>query len=159
MQITYETVIAPNEFGGYDVDCPDLMPHATWTASDAANAAGLGAYVTVLSIQRHMEEGTTLPQPTSGHKAGEGGFVLHVGVDTQQVCNPLPGYTTVADAAEMLGVSTSRVRALARAGRLVSRKYGNLWFISLESLQDRIDHPRKAGRPPKRRNPEELVAA
>ena len=55
--------------------------------------------------------------------------------------------------------STSRVRALARAGRLESRKQGNVWFISLDSLQDRVDHPRRPGRPPKHRLEEERTAA
>lgn len=149
MHISYETVITPNEFGGYDVTCPDLMPHTTWTAEDIANAAGLGAYIIAFAVEQHVVDGTELPAATSGRKAPKGGFVLNVSLDMELLQSPLPGCCTVAEAANMLHVSTSRVRALARAGRLESRKQGNLWFISLDSLQDRVDHPRRPGRPPK----------
>ena len=77
MNISYETVITPNEFGGYDVSCPDLMPHTTWSAADIANAAGLGAYVMAFAVERHIEAGTPLPAASSGHRPAKGGFVLN----------------------------------------------------------------------------------
>ena len=159
MNISYETVITPNEFGGYDVSCPDLMPHTTWSAADIANAAGLGAYVMAFAVERHIEAGTPLPAASSGHRPAKGGFVLNVTLDLEASKASMPGYVTVAEAADMLHVSTSRVRALARAGRLESRKQGNVWFISLDSLQDRVDHPRRPGRPPQHRLEEERTAA
>lgn len=159
MHISYEMVISPNEFGGYDVACPDLMPHTTWSASDVANAAGLGAYVIAFAVERRIAEGEELPPATSGHKAPKGGFVIGIALDADMVQTSLPGCCTVAEAADMLHVSTSRVRALARAGRLESRKQGNLWFISLDSLQDRVDHPRRPGRPPKHRYDTNRTAA
>lgn len=82
---------------------------------------------------------------------------ISVDVDSQE--SLLPGYCTVAAAADMLDVSTSRIRALARAGRLDSRKHGGLWFISTESVKDRLEHPRKPGRPSKRSNSGEGPAA
>ncbi len=159
MNISYETVISPNEFGGYDVTCPDLMPNTTWSANDIANAAGLGAYITAFAVERHVEEGTPLPPSSTGRKPAKGGFVLNISVGLETSKAAMPGCVTVAEAADMLNVSTSRVRALARAGRLESRKQGNVWFISLDSLQDRVDHPRKPGRPPKHRPEEERRAA
>ena len=72
MNISYETVITPNEFGGYDVSCPDLMPHTTWSAADIANAAGLGAYVMAFAVERHIEAGTPLPAGRQWAQAGKG---------------------------------------------------------------------------------------
>lgn len=159
MNISYETVATPNELGGYTVSCPDLMPHATWSASGIANAVGLGAYVTALAVEHHIETGAPLPPASTGRKPAAGGFVLSVALDLALAKMPVPGFATVAEAADILHVSTSRVRALARAGRLESRKRGNTWLISLDSLRDRADHPRRPGRPSKQRPEEGRPAA
>jgi excisionase family DNA binding protein len=44
---------------------------------------------------------------------------------------------TVAEAAELLQVDPSRVRALAAAGRLLSRRVGPLWLVDLEDVERR----------------------
>ena len=150
MRVSYETIIVPNDAGTYDVACPDLAPHAVFTAADVADAAGLGARLTASAINRCIEQGLPLPTPTMGHRTPPGGCVLSIALEVELLSSPFPGCCTVAEAAAALKVSTSRVRALARAGRLKSSKYGNLWFISLESLNDRVAHPCRPGRPSKR---------
>jgi len=159
MRVSYETIITPNEFGTYEVVCPDLAPHASWQAQDIASAAGVGAYVVAAEVHRCIERGVALPVPTLGMRAGRGGCVLSVALDIELVRMPFPDCCTVNEAARILNVSTSRVRALARTGRLKSNKYGNLWFISLESLNERVANPCRPGRPRKDRAGEGLPAA
>lgn len=60
---------------------------------------------------------------------------------------------TVTEAAEQLGVSASRVRALIKAGTLPATKHGRSWMLCEEDVLQRLmDRPR-SGRP-KRKNPE-----
>lgn len=150
MHVSYEAVIAPSEFGGYQVGCPDLMPEATWPAGSEPEAAAIAASVIAYHVCRCVRRNLPLPQTLYGHEVPAGGIVMNISIDVDAQEGLLPGYCTVAAAAEMLGVSTSRVRALARAGRLESRKHGGLWFIATDSVKDRQEHPRKPGRPSKR---------
>ena len=150
MHVSYEAVIVPNEFGGYQVGCPDLMPDASWPAGSEPEAAAIAASVIAYHVCRCVRRNEPLPQTFYGHEAPAGGLVMSISVDVDSQEGLLPGYCTVAAAAEMLNVTTSRIRALARAGRLDSRKHGGLWFISTDSVKDRLEHPRKPGRPSKR---------
>lgn len=149
MHVSYEAVIIPNDFGGYRVECPDLRPGVSWPASSEPEAAAVAASVIAYHVCCCVRNNETLPQTLYGHEAPAGGLVMSISVDLDSQEGLLPGYCTVAAAAEMLNVSTSRIRALARAGRLESRKHGGLWFISTDSVKDRIEHPRKPGRPSK----------
>ena len=54
---------------------------------------------------------------------------------------------TVREAAERLGVSQSRVRKLCDIGGLKATKFGDVWVIDEQSLQERIANPPKPGNP------------
>lgn len=54
---------------------------------------------------------------------------------------------SVSDAAEVLELDRSRVRALAASGELSSRKIGGVWLIDRASIEQRREHPAPAGRP------------
>lgn len=54
---------------------------------------------------------------------------------------------TTAEAAAVLGVDDSRVRQLIAAGRLPARKYGAMWLVQAEDL-DQVGE-RRPGRPRK----------
>lgn len=53
------------------------------------------------------------------------------------------------EVADILDASCSRIDALARDGILKARKAGNMLMISTESVKERFNAPRKAGRPRK----------
>ena len=53
------------------------------------------------------------------------------------------------EAAEMLGISTERVKQLCSLGSLDARKMNGGWLISRESIESRIASKPKAGRPKK----------
>ena len=54
---------------------------------------------------------------------------------------------TVADAAELLGVSSARVRALIQGGHLPARKIGNTWALERWQVLARTFQTKQAGRP------------
>jgi len=49
--------------------------------------------------------------------------------------SPHPAETGTATAAEMLGVSTSRIRQMARSGEITGRKVGRVWLVSTASVK------------------------
>jgi excisionase family DNA binding protein len=56
-------------------------------------------------------------------------------------------WLTTKQAAEKLGVSDVRVRAMIKAGRLPAQKFGHVHMISEDDLK--LVENRKVGRPPK----------
>jgi excisionase family DNA binding protein len=60
---------------------------------------------------------------------------------------PVPAVMTVAEAAARLGVDTSRVRQLVRAGEIVGERVGGVWLL------DGADVARRSGVPPVRGRP------
>ena len=56
---------------------------------------------------------------------------------------------TVAESAEILGVSEVRVRQLAAAQALAGSRHGNAWMLDEASVWDRATRAKKAGRPRK----------
>lgn len=59
----------------------------------------------------------------------------------------MDGWVRVDEAAERLEVHPSRVRLLAREGRLGARRFGRIWLIDEGELLREVDRPRRAGRP------------
>lgn len=53
----------------------------------------------------------------------------------------------VADAAQQLGLSQQRVRALVADGELPARKVAGRWFVERSAVEKRVREPRLAGRP------------
>lgn len=53
------------------------------------------------------------------------------------------------EAAEFLGVSPRRVKALISAGLLEGRRFGGVWIVTRESVERRKAENPKAGRPRK----------
>jgi excisionase family DNA binding protein len=148
MRVSYDVIVTKNDQGGYDVACPDLMPHATWSAADMPSAAGLGAYAVAFSVQRRVEQDAPLPVATS-HAADNASSVINVGVDVALPEGKLPGYIPIDEAARRLGITPGRTRQLARTGQISSIKYGNIWLMSAASVDDRLHQDVKPGRPHK----------
>ena len=54
---------------------------------------------------------------------------------------------SVAQSADILGISPARVRKLASEGTLDGAKVGHTWILSEESVYDRLSKKPRAGRP------------
>lgn len=52
------------------------------------------------------------------------------------------------EVAEYLGVTTGRVRQLARAGKLKGKRVGRDWVFERPKVEAFASEPRKSGRPP-----------
>ena len=55
---------------------------------------------------------------------------------------------SASEAAEILGVDESRVRRLARDGRIAARKIDTIWIVHKPSLNKYLKSKSKRGRPP-----------
>lgn len=58
-----------------------------------------------------------------------------------------PNLVSVSDAAQRLGISARRVRALAANGRVPARKIANRWFVEADRLSERGRSSGARGRP------------
>lgn len=89
-----------------------------------------------------------IPQPVFGHHAvHRGGRILIVSVEVD-----LDHVDTVAvsDAADMLGVSRSRVSQMMKSGQLMGYRKGRATFVTRDSVQARLMESPGPGRPRKR---------
>lgn len=64
----------------------------------------------------------------------------------------MPSHLSVTDAAQELGLSPSRVRALIESGALAAEKVGGRWLVPWESVVTRRRDPMPPGRPVAPRN-------
>ena len=55
----------------------------------------------------------------------------------------VPGFKTVNETAEILGITRFRVNKLVRSGKLVAEKLGRMYLISEESIEKRLYNPPK----------------
>jgi excisionase family DNA binding protein len=69
----------------------------------------------------------------------------------------LSDYFTVADAAEEIGVSQARIRAMIEANQLDAEKVAGRWLINSDSVHSRRNNVRRGGRPFLQRNVWELI--
>lgn len=143
----YKAVLTPCNEGGFEAAIPELG--LVTQGSDFADAVYMVQDLLCLEIADRMEAGE--PLPTVGRftpDCPEGSVLVGVmaladGADLS--LNEM----TADEAADILDVSRSRIYAMARDGILKARKTGNMLMISTESVKERFNAPRKAGRPKK----------
>ena len=90
--------------------------------------------------------GTEPPKLGVSHASRHGGHVVIIGVS---VSLEAIDTVTASEAAELLGVSPSRVSALVSSGRLTSRRFEGRNLVSVQSVNAYLASPRKSGRPRK----------
>ena len=87
-----------------------------------------------------------LPKATFGNKPVHGGQTLIVAVNAgKETVNKV----SASDAARMLGVSPGRVTQMINAGLLQAFKEGHKTWVTVDSINARLDSAPKAGRPKK----------
>lgn len=143
----YEAVMTPED-GGLGVEIPDLGV-ATWGA-DMNEAVAMAYDLMVNVCAAVLDFGEELPATTWGHPCPVNGTVVVICGDISADM-PEDGWMEVADAASILGVTSTRVRAMARSGVLRARKVGGMWQIATESVRERQANPPRGGRPAKKK--------
>lgn len=143
----YEIILTPDYYdGGYTVTVPDL--DGCFTEGDTYEQAiemavdALKTYVGAL-----IRDGDPVPKATFGHIAGKDERVVVVSFETD--ASYILNAVDPCIAAEMLGVSRGRVSQLIRSGQLKSYKVGLFPMVDVESIEERLKNPPKAGRPRK----------
>ena len=132
-----------NDKDGWFVDIP-AFDGAFTDGKTVDEAAKNAAEVLRLLIAEYLDEGRPLPTPTFHNPPLA---VLSVEVTDEIIA--LSKCVTVSEAAERLGVSSSRVSQLLSNGQLESFVHGNTRLVTLASLNDRINNKPPSHRPRK----------
>lgn len=146
MTYLYEAIATPSEDGRYDIRFPDL--DIMTMGEDLYDAAYMAQDLLSLHISEALKSGQELPTPKMDHDVPVGGMALGIAVDVSKHDLELE-YMSVREAAEILDVSNPRIYALLRDGILEGRKVGGAQLVSTQSVKDRFNQPRSAGRPRK----------
>lgn len=146
MTYLYEAIATPSGDGRYDVRFPDF--DIMTFGDDLYDAAYMAQDLLALHIRGMLEDGDGLPKPTMGHDVPEGGYAVGIAVDVS-IDDPELEYMSVREAADILDVSNPRVYAMLRDGVLAGKKVGGAQLVSTQSVRDRFNSPRSAGRPRK----------
>ena len=140
MRFVYPAELEPNELGGYNVQFLDF-PNGYTCGDDVEDAVEMAVEVLYLLIEDFFEMGKELPRPTLEWSCEEMVALVSVDVDVSGYAVP------TKTAAELLGVSDSRVRQMIGSGQLSATKRGRDNYVFLRSIRQRLTEPRKAGRP------------
>ena len=140
MRFTYPAELTPNELGGYSVQFLDFENGYT-DGDDIDDAVEMASEVLYLLVEDYFQEDKELPRPTLKWPSDK--MVAFVSIELDVSGYAVPAKT----AAEMLGVSTSRISQMISRGQLSATKRGRDNYVFIRSIKKRLAEPRKAGRP------------
>jgi excisionase family DNA binding protein len=141
----YEVELRPDD-DGYCVRVPDL--DGCFTEGDSvSNALNMADDALKTFVAALLKYGEHIPDPTFGHAVPEGGMVVALSFETD--ASYIVEEVSPSEAAEMLGVSRSRVSHMIRDGVLHTTACGGEIKVTLESVDAYMSSPRRAGRPKK----------
>jgi excisionase family DNA binding protein len=145
----YQAILKKNEQGGYDAFIPEF--DMITQGDNLEDAAFMAQDVLALHISGLLKSGVDVKQVGSlGYPCPNDSLSLAI-VTLAEVDDLLDETMTVAEAAETLDVSRTRIYALIDEGIIGSRKEGNMRLVSAEDVISLFNAPRrKAGRPRKR---------
>lgn len=101
-------------------------------------------------LSDRTNRGEEPPQTSLGNIAKGDGVILLAGVTIVSEVERMRqkgALVSASKAAEMLGVSRGRVSQLIKSGQLKGRHMGRDTFVTIASVEERLKHPRKPGRP------------
>lgn len=145
MRYVYEAAFehVVDESGDYwTVDFPDFGGDCFTDGRTVEQAAANAVDVLVLTVASYVEDGWDLPRPTF-HEPPLA--VVCAEVDERAI--EMTKCLTIAQAADELGVSRSRVSQLLSAGRLESREFDGRRMVTIDSVNARKASPPAPHRP------------
>lgn len=146
MTYLYEAIATPTKDGRYEMRFPDL--DIMTFGDDLYAAAYMAQDLLSLFIAETIESGRDLPEPKMDHVVPEDSLAMGIVVSVSKHDQELE-YMSVREAADILDVSNPRIYAMLRGGILTGRKVGGAQLVSTQSVKDRFNKPRSAGRPRK----------
>lgn len=109
-----------------------------------AEASAMAADWLRTEIEQRLMRSEPIPEATLGNEPQNHGRILLVAVEVN-----LKDINTVSakDAANLLGISKSRVSQMLKSGQLAGYREGRDTFVTLDSIKARIASSPSAGRP------------
>lgn len=142
MKVLYEAIIT--ESGGCCEACfPDL--DIVTQGEDMADAAFMAQDLLENYVAAMLQLGRELPAPTFGNDCGDGYRIGIVAVCDE--ATPQAESMSVSEAADILDVTPSRIRAMVKSGILKARKVGRILEVDAQDVMERFNEPVHAGRP------------
>lgn len=120
----------------------DCFEDAITSGDTVEDAASSAADLLTLLLTECLEEGKPLPVP-SFHEPPLSVVCVNISDDTIEGSK----LVTVKEAAELLGVSPSRVSQLLSDGKLATKEFHGRRMVTLESINERITHKPAPHRP------------
>lgn len=144
----YEAAFTPYDNGKYEVEFPELDLFTQ--GNSLSDAVYMAQNLLSMEIAARLERGENVPEIGHfGTTCPEGSTLI--GVMTFAEAGKTDIETmTAEEAADVLNVSRARIYAMVRSGILKSRKAGSAVLVSADSVMERFNSPRKAGRPRKK---------
>lgn len=143
MKYVYEAIVEPVG-GRFEARFPDLG--IVTQGDDLQDAAFMAQDLLENHIVMSLREGGDLPAPTFGGECPDGSYRMGIVVDCDAE-TPQDETMTVAEAADILDVTPSRVRAMIADGILSSRKVGMVHMVDARSVMERFNGSTRGGRP------------
>jgi predicted RNase H-like HicB family nuclease len=143
MRHTYECEIFEDSEGGYLVR---LFDFDQMTQGDTfSDAVDMAADLIRFMVEDYLVRGRKLPHAAFEHKAKNGGRIVAVSVEVSLRASE--EFVTATEAAAHLGVTRPRITHLLTSKKIIGYKEKGNTFISVASLKDYQNEPRKRGRP------------
>lgn len=143
MKYVYEAIIEPS--GEWlEARFPDLG--IITQGEGMQDAAFMAQDLLENHIVMALQKGRELPAPTFGNDCSAGGYRMGIVVECDEG-TPQDETMSVSEAADILDVTPTRVRAMINSGILKSRKVGMVHMVDAQSVMDRFNEPAHAGRP------------
>lgn len=143
MKYVYEAIIEPSG-ERLEARFPDLG--IVTQGEDMQDVAFMAQDLLENHIVMALQKGRELPAPTFGNECGENGYRMGIVVDCD-ADTPQDETMSVNEAADILDVTPTRIRAMINSGILKSQKVGMVHMVDAQSVMDRFNEPAHAGRP------------
>lgn len=143
MKYVYEAIIEPSG-DRLEVRFPDLG--IITQGEDMQDAAFMAQDLLENHVVIALQKGRELSAPTFGNECGADGYRMGVVVECDED-TPQDETMSVNEAADILDVTPTRIRAMISSGILKSRKVGMVHMVDAQSVMDRFNEPAHAGRP------------
>lgn len=143
MKYVYEAIIEPS--GEWlEARFPDLG--IITQGEDMQDAAFMAQDLLENYIVMALQKGRELPAPTFGNDCSADGYRMGIVVECDED-TPQDETMSVNEAADILDVTPTRIRAMINSGILKSQKVGMVHMVDAQSVMDRFNEPAHAGRP------------
>ena len=142
MRYTYPALFEPNELGGHNVQFLDFEEGAT-CGDTFEESVDMAAEVLELLVDAYLQDDKALPEISD--PTGLNGLIAMVSVEVDIAAYAV----STQEAADMLDVTSGRVRQMLGTGQLRGKKRGRDNYVYVSSIAERLKAPRNAGRPKK----------